>query len=109
MDIVDSVKHEVYKIVPDNEVILFGSRARGDFKEDSDWDFLILLKKETVSKAEKEKIRERLYELELATDEIISTIIHSQQEWDRLSVTPIYQIIQEEGKSASSIFDQKIH
>jgi uncharacterized protein len=100
MDIVDSVKREVNKIYADNEVILFGSRARGDFREDSDWDFLILLKKETISKAEKEKIRERLYELELATDEVISTIIHSQQEWDKLSVTPIYQIIKEEGKRA---------
>ena len=100
MNIVDSVKDEVNKIASDNEVILFGSRARGDFREDSDWDFLILLKKETVSKAEKEKIRERLYELELATDEIISTIIHSQNEWDMLSITPIYQIIKEEGKRA---------
>ena len=100
MNIVDAVKNEVNKIAADNEVILFGSRARGDFREDSDWDFLILLKKETVSKAEKEKIRERLYELELATDEIISTIIHSQNEWDKLSVTPIYQIIKEEGKRA---------
>jgi len=45
MNIVDSVKKEVNKIFLNNEVILFGSRARGDFRKDSDWDFLILLKK----------------------------------------------------------------
>lgn len=97
MNITDLVKNEINKITEDNEVILFGSRARGDFKKDSDWDFLILLKKKKVSKVEKEKIRERLYDLELATDEIISTIIHSQNEWDKRSITPIYKIIEEEG------------
>ncbi|MFQ6610477.1 MAG: nucleotidyltransferase domain-containing protein [Fidelibacterota bacterium] len=100
MNMIDLVKKEVNKISLDNEVILFGSRARGDFRKDSDWDFLILLKKKEVSKSEKEKIRERLYDLELATDEVISTIIHSQNEWENRSVTPIYKIIKEEGKRA---------
>ena len=100
MDIVKSVKKEVSKISPKNDVILFGSRARGDFRTDSDWDFLIILKKKEVSKAEKEKIRDRLYEIELEVDEVISTIIHTQEEWEKRSVTPIYQIIKKEGKRA---------
>jgi len=29
-----------------DRVILFGSRARGDFKKDSDWDILIVTKRE---------------------------------------------------------------
>lgn len=97
MNIVNSVKKEVNKISPDNEVILFGSRARGDFKKDSDWDFLVLLNKEEVTPSEKDKIRDKLYDLELYTDQIISTIIHSRREWEKRSVTPIYQIINEEG------------
>lgn len=28
-----------------DKIILFGSRARGDFKEDSDWDFLVVVDK----------------------------------------------------------------
>jgi len=27
------------------KIILFGSRARGDFKEDSDWDFFVVIDK----------------------------------------------------------------
>lgn len=43
MDIVNLVKQEVIHIDPKAEVILFGSRAREDFRPDSDWDFLVLL------------------------------------------------------------------
>lgn len=36
------VKESVRRIDPKAKVILFGSKARGDSKKDSDWDFLIL-------------------------------------------------------------------
>ncbi|HZJ19441.1 MAG TPA: nucleotidyltransferase domain-containing protein [Pricia sp.] len=100
MDIVSSVKQEVDKISENNEVILFGSRARGDFRYDSDWDFLILLKKKKLTKTEKNKLRDKLYEIELEADEVISTLIHSEQEWEKRSITPIYKAIKEEGVKA---------
>ncbi len=100
MDIVKIIKEEINKIWPANEVILFGSRARGDFRENSDWDFLILLEKDNITKVEKDKIREQLYEVELETDQVISSIIHTRVGWEKLSVTPIYQIIKEQGRRA---------
>lgn len=41
-EITSKVKQTVKEFDPNAEVILFGSRARGDYKKDSDWDFLIL-------------------------------------------------------------------
>jgi predicted nucleotidyltransferase len=37
-----------------SKILLFGSRARGDFREESDWDFLIVLKKHLDARAKKE-------------------------------------------------------
>jgi len=34
----------VFEGTAGSKLILFGSRARGDFSEDSDWDLLVLLK-----------------------------------------------------------------
>ena len=35
-------------VPPHSEMILFGSRARGDAHEGSDWDILILLDKDRI-------------------------------------------------------------
>jgi len=90
------VRAEIQKIDENAQVILFGSRARGDNRQDSDWDFLILMDQE-VTAALKDEIRERLYEIELEKGEVISTIIHQKDEWEERTVTPIHQIIEEEG------------
>ena len=49
------VKDTIEKVDEEAKVILFGSRARGDFRLDSDWDFLILTKKEASWQFQKEK------------------------------------------------------
>ncbi|HLU94273.1 MAG TPA: nucleotidyltransferase domain-containing protein [Membranihabitans sp.] len=95
MSILRSIKNEVNQISLDNKVVLFGSRARGDETKDSDWDILILLP--AMTEEIKDKIRDKLYELELTTDQVISPIIHSFNGWENRSVTAIYQIINEEG------------
>ncbi len=99
MDIVRLVKQEVIKIDPKAEVILFGSRARGDFRPDSDWDFLVLLERPLTPDL-KGFILDQLYDLELRSDSVISTIIHTKTEWEGRAVTPIYQIIKKEGSRA---------
>ena len=59
-----------------DEIILFGSRAREDFDAGSDWDFLIVLKKD-VSREEKmeiaHRVRRRLAEIYIPCDVIIKS------------------------------------
>ena len=42
-ELLERVKHAVHEVEPEADIVLYGSRARGDAHAESDWDFLILL------------------------------------------------------------------
>ena len=45
-DVLEHIEDTVRDIMPlDARILLFGSRARGDARPDSDWDILIILNK----------------------------------------------------------------
>lgn len=92
------IKEMILKDNADAKVILYGSRARGTELEESDWDILVLLNKPDVSFKDEQKIRHKLFEIELETGESISTFVYSQSDWDtRLSVTPLFKNVKREG------------
>ncbi len=62
------------------EVILFGSRAKGDATINSDYDILIILNKKDYNWKYKFRINEVIYDLELENDIIIDTHILSEYE-----------------------------
>lgn len=91
------VKELVKALDSEAEVILFGSRARGDYREDSDWDILILTPKAVNLKTE-QAFRHKLFELELEYGQAISTFVYSMADWNgKHRVTPLYQNIEAEG------------
>jgi len=92
------IRNVIKSIDPTSEVILFGSRARGDFWEESDWDILILIEKEKVLLEDERIFRHALYQLELEISQPISIFVYPKQEWNgRLSVTPLFESVQTEG------------
>jgi len=42
-ELLECVKQAVHEVEPEADIVLYGSRARGDAHAESDWDFLILL------------------------------------------------------------------
>lgn len=82
----DEVTQAVRAVEPDAEIILYGSRARGDAHADSDWDLLILV--EGLVDPEREKvIRHRLYEVEWESDQVFTSVICSRRDWN----SPLYR------------------
>ena len=75
LELTTKVKESVRSLDPDARVIVFGSRARGDNKPTSDWDFLILTSG-PVNDQLKRKIRSGLIDTELEAEEVISTLIY---------------------------------
>ncbi|MCK4922824.1 MAG: nucleotidyltransferase domain-containing protein [Bacteroidales bacterium] len=83
---------------PGAEVILFGSRARGQANEDSDWDILILIDKPKNNRRVEEMYRDEMFQLELELGEAISTFVYSKGDWEtKFIYTPFYQNIKLEG------------
>ena len=92
------VKQTILSILPDATVILYGSRARGDARPDSDWDFLVLTD-EPVSMALEERLRHATDDLSLDVAEVISAFIENRVEWDMpiSKASAYHQVIEREG------------
>jgi predicted nucleotidyltransferase len=79
-------REAVWGIVPSAVVILYGSRARGDARIDSDYDLLVVVDGEVDWRLE-DQIRQSLYPLELATGAVLTVHAYSRQTWD----SPLYR------------------
>lgn len=97
-DLLDQVKAAVRAVEPDADIILYGSRCRGDFVAESDWDFLILVSG-SLDDRRVDAIRHRLYEVEWESGEVISSIVRSRKEWHSVlyQSIPFHQRVEQEG------------
>lgn len=97
-NIVELIRDRIFNIDPDTEVYLFGSRARGDANEDSDWDILILVDDDRVTNEIDDKFRDPLYDLELETGQVISLFVYPKSDWEsNLKFSPFYKNVNSEG------------
>lgn len=91
------IRHYINTIDPKAEVILYGSRARGDERPDSDWDILVLTDY-SVDLITERKFRDKLYDLELETGEPLSIFVYSKNDWrTKQRITPFYENVTQEG------------
>jgi predicted nucleotidyltransferase len=96
-ELLNRIKEAVREVDKTAEIHLYGSRARTDFKKDSDWDFLILINL-PLTDSIRQEIRHKLYRIEWETDTIISSIIYNKKDWQRplVKASPFYQEISRE-------------
>jgi predicted nucleotidyltransferase len=96
--IVERISKSIHATDLTAEAFLFGSRARGDNKKDSDWDILILVDNIKVTNEIEDNFREELYNLELETGQIISTFIYTKDYWNNILIySSLFKNITREG------------
>ena len=76
------IKEIVESRLPGAKVVLFGSRARGDFDEKSDYDLLIEIP-EDISLKEKMNLTTKINKLLVDHDVVADVIIQSRREVER--------------------------
>ncbi len=91
-------KAAISEVVSGAEVILYGSRARNEAQEYSDYDLLVLVD-ESVSMGLKEKILDQVYPVQLETEQMISFIVYNKEQWHSplYCAMPLHKNIDREG------------
>jgi len=91
------IRQAVNEIDQKAEVFLFGGRARGEERIDSDWDILVLADY-PIDIMKERTFRNHLYDLELETGEPLSIFVYSKSDWrTKQKATPFYQNVTSEG------------
>jgi len=96
--VVNQIRTQTKQMLPDAQAIIYGSEARGDARLDSDIDLLLLLPDEKVTPEREHAIVSKLFEIELQSGIVISTLIMPLHQWEHPQViTPFYQNVKREG------------
>ena len=79
-EFLNSIKATVLSYIPDAKVLVFGSRARGDFNTHSDFDLLVVTKN-TIGAKEKMDMESRISKsLVYSLHKPFDVLLYSQQE-----------------------------
>lgn len=86
------IKDNILAVDPQAEVWLYGSRSRGDAREDSDWDVLVLSPQDTLSVKEEGVFIDHMTDLMIETGQVVHLFAYGKSDWHtRHRVTPFYQ------------------
>lgn len=94
-DILYQIQQLGKEIIPaDGHLYLYGSRARGDFKPNSDWDLLILLNKDMEEYSDFDNYSYPFISLGYDYGIPISAHLYTMNQWAKMSFSPFYHNVE---------------
>lgn len=90
----NNIKKLATNVLPvGSSIFLYGSRARGDFHDYSDWDLLILLDKENIENSDYDLLYE-FNKLGATMDEIFVPIVYTKKQWEQRRGTDFFNNVE---------------
>lgn len=97
-DIIQAIKGTAKEVLPSNtRVVLFGSRARNDARENSDWDLLIVLNKDKRDISDMYDYVCPFIELGIDNNAEINPVLYTKKEWESRKFTMFHHNVEKEG------------
>ena len=73
---------------------LYGSRARGDYRPDSDWALIVLVDKEKQQLQDFDQYAYPFIEMGWRIGKEIDPMLYTRKEWQQRHFTPFYQNVE---------------
>jgi predicted nucleotidyltransferase len=97
-EILKRIRKGILAHEPKAEIYLYGSRARGDNRNDSDWDILVISPREKITFDYESDLRDPIIDIELDSGEIISLLVYSKNDWiGKQTASPLFSNVSREG------------
>ena len=96
---IDHIKQVATQVLPKGSALyLYGSRARGDYHEESDWDLLVLLDKHQRETTDWENYAWPFVEMGLEMSETVSAHTYTKEQWFNGPHALFYYNVEEDKK-----------
>lgn len=82
-EILKLISNTIREVEPEAQIILYGSRARGDAREDSDWDVLTIIDKPRLTLKERSNIQYPIWDKGLAIGQEINVFPYTRRQWEQ--------------------------
>lgn len=81
--ILNLIRNTIREVEPTAQIILYGSRARGEARKGSDWDVLVIVDRPRLTIEEKGNIEYPVWDKGLGLGEEINVFAHSKKQWEQ--------------------------